>query len=860
MTTPARKQYLRIKADHKEEILLFRMGDFYETFDDDAKLLSKELDIALTSREMGKGQRIPLAGIPYHSLEPYLSKLIKRGHRVAICEQTSDPKQSKGIVDRDVVRVVTAGTITEESILNQNSNNYLAAIYVDGNSAGISHVDITTSEFFTTQVSLSQLPMVLDSLNPSEILISESDNFLPEMQSVMITKINDASFNLDDTKDILLKHFNVLTLEAFGCDGLDLASRTAGAIIDYLQHKQKIALAQLSTLSTYSTENHMVLDRQTSRNLELFEGGRWGGAKNSLLEVLDHTHTPMGARLLKRWLSQPLLSIKQIKQRQMGVSWFKNNGIKRNLLIQKFTDVSDIERLINRIRGGSANPRDLIGLSMSLSIAPSIKTAIENSDDSTQLSSITSRIKTNQDPIELIKSSIVENPPVSIGTDQVIKSGFSPELDQLRTSAKTAQQYIAELERSERERTGIKTLKIGYNRVFGYYIEITRPHLGAVPEEYIRRQSLVSAERFITPEMKEHESLILNAQERIGEIESSLFRQVCQQLSGFSTEIMDTAKALAQLDVLCSFGEIATINRYECPDINNGSVIEISEGRHPIVENNVPSGEFVPNETKLDEINNQLIILTGPNMSGKSTYIRQVGLMVLMAQIGSFIPAKTANIGIVDRIYTRIGLQDDLSVGQSTFMVEMVETASIINQATNKSLIILDEIGRGTSTYDGLAIARATAEYIHNNPNLGCKTLFATHYHELTELADTLPKAKNYNVLVSENKGDVIFLRKIVEGGADKSYGIHVARMAGIPNTIVNRAWEILFELENIVSSGHNNRSHPQRKDNPAHHQLVMFDQIPTIAQELLDLDISSLTPMESINILYSLQKKISET
>ncbi|MEE2884985.1 MAG: DNA mismatch repair protein MutS [Chloroflexota bacterium] len=860
MTTPARKQYLRIKADHSEEILLFRMGDFYETFDDDAKLISKELEIALTSREMGKGQRIPLAGIPYHSLEPYLSKLIKRGHRVAICEQTSDPKQSKGIVDRDVVRVVTAGTITEESILQQNSNNYLAAILVDGDSVGISHVDITTSEFFTTQTSLQQLPMLLDSLSPSEILIGESDKFLPEMQTVMITRLKDTCFNLDVTKDILLKHFKVSTLEPYGCDGLDLACRTAGAIIDYLIQNQKIALSQISTLSTYSTENYMVLDRQTRRNLELFEGGRWGGTENSLLEVLDHTHTPMGARLLKRWLSQPLLSVDLIKERQKGVTWFKNNGFKRNLLIQNFTDVSDIERLINRIRGGSANPRDLVGLAISLSIAPDIRTTIENSDESTQLYSITSKIKDNHDPIGLIRSSIVDNPPVSIGNDQVIKTGFSTELDQLRNSEKTAQNYIAELERSERERTGIKTLKIGYNRVFGYYIEITRPHLTEVPEEYIRRQSLVSAERFITPEMKEHESLILNAQERIGEIESSMFRQICQQLATFSTEIMDTAKALAQLDVLCSFGEIATINRYERPDVNDGDLIEISEGRHPIVENNIPSGEFVPNETNLNQSTNQLIILTGPNMSGKSTYIRQVALMVLMAQIGSFIPAKTANIGIVDRIYTRIGLQDDLSVGQSTFMVEMVETASIINQASSKSLIILDEIGRGTSTYDGLAIARATAEYLHNNPNLGCKTLFATHYHELTELADNLPKAKNFNVLVSENKGDVIFLRKIVEGGADKSYGIHVARMAGIPNTVVNRAWDILLELENKASTDQSNSLNFQYPATPAHKQLAMFDQTSTIVQELLDLDISSLTPMESINILYSLQKKISET
>ena len=860
MTTPARRQYLRIKGEHPDEVLLFRMGDFYETFDDDARLVARELEIALTSREMGRGQRVPLAGLPYHALEPYLARLVKKGYRVAICEQTSDPAQSKGLVDREVVRVVTPGTVIEDSILEQKSNNYLAAVAIDGDQAGLACVDITTSEFLTTQLDLQQLPMELGRLAPAEVLVSEAAEGVPSAEGAMITPLPPDAFHPEWARETLLDHFAVASLEAFGCEHLPLASQSAGAIVDYLRRNQKSALTQITSLRTYSTESYMVLDPQTRRNLDLFAGGRWASSGSSLLTVLDRTKTPMGGRLLRKWLGQPLLAVEQLTERQDAVAWFRRSDLRRERVLVHLEAVSDIERLINRIRGLNATPRDLAGLAQSLEAAPQVRGILQEDDDSAQVASIASEIWDNQEVVQLVRSAIADNPPISVGSGQVIREGFSSELDELRLSARDAQGYIAGLELSERERTGIKSLKVGYNKVFGYYIEVTKTNVAQVPEDYMRRQTLVGAERYITPEMKEHESLILNAQERIDEIEGSLFRRVCGQVGESSSAIMTTARAIARTDVFCSLGDVASRNGYVRPELNDGNAIDIRQGRHPVVEQMLPSGAFVPNDTRLSSLEEQLIVLTGPNMAGKSTYIRQVALIVLMAQIGSFVPADEATIGVVDRIFTRIGLQDDLAVGQSTFMVEMVETASILNHATERSLIILDEIGRGTSTYDGLAIARATAEYIHSHPRLGCKTLFATHYHELTGLADYLPRTRNYNVAVSEDQGNVVFLRRIVPGGADKSYGVHVARLAGLPGSVINRAWEVLGELEKAAAD-HGKSDRPLR---PRGHilleQLPLIGPTPEVVEDLLKLDISSMTPLEAINKLYELQERCRES
>jgi DNA mismatch repair protein MutS len=860
MTTPARRQYLRIKGEHPDEVLLFRMGDFYETFDDDARLVARELEIALTSREMGRGQRVPLAGLPYHALEPYLARLVKKGYRVAICEQTSDPAQSKGLVDREVVRVVTPGTVIEDSILEQKSNNYLAAVAIDGDQAGLACVDITTSEFLTTQLDLQQLPMELGRLAPAEVLVSEAAEGVPSAEGAMITPLPPDAFHPEWARETLLDHFAVASLEAFGCEHLPLASQSAGAIVDYLRRNQKSALTQITSLRTYSTESYMVLDPQTRRNLDLFAGGRWASSGSSLLTVLDRTKTPMGGRLLRKWLGQPLLAVEQLTERQDAVAWFRRSDLRRERVLVHLEAVSDIERLINRIRGLNATPRDLAGLAQSLEAAPQVRGILQEDDDSAQVASIASEIWDNQEVVQLVRSAIADNPPISVGSGQVIREGFSLELDELRLSARDAQGYIAGLELSERERTGIKSLKVGYNKVFGYYIEVTKTNVAQVPEDYMRRQTLVGAERYITPEMKEHESLILNAQERIDEIEGSLFRRVCGQVGESSSAIMTTARAIARTDVFCSLGDVASRNGYVRPELNDGNAIDIRQGRHPVVEQMLPSGAFVPNDTRLSSLEEQLIVLTGPNMAGKSTYIRQVALIVLMAQIGSFVPADEATIGVVDRIFTRIGLQDDLAVGQSTFMVEMVETASILNHATERSLIILDEIGRGTSTYDGLAIARATAEYIHSHPRLGCKTLFATHYHELTGLADYLPRTRNYNVAVSEDQGNVVFLRRIVPGGADKSYGVHVARLAGLPGSVINRAWEVLGELEKAAAD-HGKSDRPLRpRGNIPLEQLPLIGPTPEVVEDLLKLDISSMTPLEAINKLYELQERCRES
>ena len=855
MTTPARKQYLTIKQQHPEAILLFRMGDFYETFDDDARTLSRELEIALTSREMGGKQRIPLAGIPYHALETHLARLIKKGHKVAICEQVGDPATGKRPVDRQVVRVVTPGTVVEDSLLDVKANNYLMSVVADNGTVGVAYADITTSEFATSQFDAQELPVELARLSPAEVLVAEGQQ-PPELSNgTTITEIDPETLDLDWARETLMEHFGVASLEPFGCDRLPLAVRASGAVIQYIRRTQPAALGLITSLRTYSTSSYMVLDPQTRRNLELFQGGRWSTVDSSLYSILDRTETAMGGRLLRRWIGQPLLVLDELERRHQAVGWFHRSALRRERILAMLETVSDLERLMNKIRAFSATPRDLVALATSLESAPSVREILAEDEDAPQVAGLADQISDNRDTVDLITSAIDEDPPPTVGDGNTIKSGFSSDLDAIRSASSSAQRYIAEMEQRERDRTGIKSLKVGYNRVFGYYIEVSRPNLDHVPEDYIRRQTLVGGERFITPEMKEYESQILNAQERLSELENSLFRQVCQQVGDRAQPILATADALSQVDVFCSLADIASRYGYTRPELNEGDVIEIKQGRHPVVERMLESGAFVPNDTSLSSSDAQLALITGPNMAGKSTYIRQVAIMVLMAQIGSFVPAESATIGLVDRIFSRVGLQDDLAVGQSTFMVEMLETAAILNHATRRSLIILDEIGRGTSTYDGLAIAKAVAEYVHSHPRLGCKTLFATHYHELTQLADTLPRVRNFNVAVSEDNGKIVFLRRIVPGGADRSYGVHVAQIAGLPGSVVHRAWEVLRELE-ATSAEAGPGARRRKGPSPAPEQLSLLTMSSAVAEELVNLDVTSMTPLEAINKLYELQEK----
>ncbi len=850
--TPLRQQYLRIKRQFPDVLLLFRLGDFYETFDDDARLAASVLSIALTGREMGKGQRVPMAGIPAHSLDNYLGKLIAKGHKVAICEQTTDPEESKGLVEREVVRVVTPGTVVEPNLLEQKANNYLAAVVIEGGLAGVAFVDITTSEFVATQLPLEQLATELERLTPAELLLPKGA-VLPDLKIEVAKSARDAQdFYLEDATERLLKHFGVTTLEAYGCADLPLAARAAGGILGYLAEMQKPALAQVTTLSTYSASAFMTLDPQTRRNLELVQGGRWGATQHSLLTVIDLTKTAMGGRLLRRWLSQPLLERRAIEERLDVVQWLVERPMPRAKAISTVGRISDLERLVNRVRSAIATPREVVALRRGLELLPELREALRL-EASPAVESLSSRLKPCQEAVELVKAGIVDEPPATLADGDAIRPGFNEELDHLRDASRNAKSYLANLEKQEREKTGIRSLKVGYNRVFGYYIEVSNANQSQVPQSYVRKQTLVGGERYITPELKEYESLILNAQERILEIESALFKQVCRQLAGYGDAILATAGAVAETDVYAAFAETAARNHYTRPVLTEGDELRIVNGRHPIVERNIALGEFVPNDTELSGSESQVVILTGPNMGGKSTYLRQVGLMALMAQIGSFVPADSVRMGIVDRVFTRVGLQDDLATGQSTFMVEMVETAHILNNATPRSLIILDEIGRGTSTYDGLSIARAVAEFIHNHPRLGAKTLFATHYHELTELAQFLPRVKNYHVAVSEEGGKVAFLHKIIPGAADRSYGVHVAQLAGMPKPVITRAQEVLKALES------EKEGRPRRmKAEPQQVQVQMklFSQRSKTLEELQKLDVSGMTPLEAITKLYELQEK----
>ena len=858
MASPVRRQYLEIKSRYTDALLLYRMGDFYETFDEDAITAARDLEIVLTQRDMGQGEVVPLAGIPYHALDGYLAKLIRKGHRVAIAEQTTEP-EGKGIVERDVVRVVTPGTVIEPGLLDAAANNYLAVVATAGATAGIACVDITTGEFFVTQLPAASVPEELARLSPSEVVAAESDQGGVEADSphYSVTRLGSAVFAPSAARRRVLDHFSVRSLDAFGCEGLELATTAAGVVIEYLKRTHKVVLPQLTSLRTYSTDSFMTLDPQTRRNLELFEGGRWGSRKQSLLEVIDFTATPMGARLLRRWVGQPLLDLHALGQRLDAVAWLHESDARRQRIRTELAEVSDMERALQRIGAGVALPRELVGLRHSLERVPALRSLTDEAGEG--LAWLTGGLQPCAEVSDLVKAAIADDPQGEAGQGRVIREGYSAEMDEVRSAAQDARSYIAGLERKERERTGIANLKVGYNRVFGYYLEISNSHLSHVPDDYVRRQTLVNAERFYTPDLKEHENRVLNAGEQLHEIESAIFRQVCERVTGYTSEILATASALASLDALLSLAEAAVRYGYVRPQLDESERLTLSAARHPVVERFLPSGSFVPNDIELSTDRDQLVIITGPNMAGKSTYLRQVAVAVLMAQIGSFVPADEAHVGLVDRIFTRVGLQDDLAAGQSTFMVEMLETAAIIRHATRRSLVILDEIGRGTSTFDGLSIAQAVAEYIHNAPHLGCRTLFATHYHELTALADRLPRAQNLSVAVSDQGGEVIFLHRIVPGGADKSYGVHVAQLAGLPRPLIERATELLTEHESTPTKG---RARGKRAlpGAPAQGALSLFGEgspgAAAVLDALRDLDIDNLTPRQALDKLAELREQ----
>jgi DNA mismatch repair protein MutS len=875
--TPIRRQYLRIKKQYPNAIVLFRLGDFYETFDDDARTASRELEIVLTAREMGKGNKIPLAGIPYHALDGYLAKLINKGYKVAIVEQLTKPGETKGLVERDVVRLVTPGTVVEPNLLNSKVNNYLVAVALGDGEAGIALVDITTSEFAVTQLPLARAKTELERLNPSELIAAEGVDIDGLGIQENITRIDAYRFDLEIARRALLDHFSVATLEGYGCEHLPLATKAAGAIIFYLGETQKSGLSQITGLTTYSTNDYMALDEQTQRNLEVFRGARSGGTEGSLLSVIDATKTPMGGRLLRKWLGQPLLDPAALNKRLDAITWFIEHSLERHQAVEVLKNVADLERLINRVRSEIVLPREMVALKHSLEAVPGLKELLcppaaagEGSSGSSpslstergirggevgaSITSLTNELKPCPETAGLLAKAIEEEPSSQVGEGGVIKPGFSEELDQLREVSGNAKKYLANLELKERERSGIKNLRVGFNNIFGYYIEVSNANLKQVPADFIRKQTLVNGERFFTPELKEYESMILNARDRLEQMEHDLYRRVCRQVALESDRILALGAALAQLDALTALAEIAAHHHYVRPELDNGNIIDIKQGRHPVVERNLTDGTFIPNDIYLANDDAQLIVLTGPNMSGKSTYLRQAALIVLLAQTGSYVPAQSAKIGIVDRIFTRIGARDDLSAGQSTFMVEMVETANILNNATSRSLLILDEIGRGTSTYDGLSIARAVAEYIHNAKALGARTVFATHYHEMVALAGYLPRVRNFNVSVIEEGGKVIFLHKIVPGGVDKSYGIHVAQLAGLPKAVLHRAREVLGELE---SNGKELK--PVSKIKESSPQIPLFGQKTELEKALGELDINSLTPLEALNKLYELKKKLGE-
>ncbi|HEC36528.1 MAG TPA: DNA mismatch repair protein MutS, partial [Anaerolineae bacterium] len=841
------------------------------------------------SRPVAKGVRVPMAGVPHHAIEGYIARLIEKGYRVAIAEQVGETA-GRGLMQREVARVVTPGTVVEPTLLEAKRANYLAALVMEEGRAGLAYVDITTGEFATTQLTREEVARELARLQPRECLFPgtrysklDAEGSRPDRHpeprirdlapGTHVTPLPAYRFELGVARQTLLDHFQVATLAGFGCEGKPLAVRAAGAVVQYLRETQKGALAQLTVLHTYSTDRFLALGPTTRRNLELTETLRERKVEGSLLWVLDRTLTPMGGRLLRTRLAQPLVDRAAIEARLDEVETFFRDGMLRAHVREGLKNMPDLERLANRVLGGIATPRDLAGIRRALKAAEEVRSRMQEAGSRKQeaggrkqeaggrkqeassvqspasyLLHLASSLDPCADVVALITSAIVDDPPAALSAGGVIRPGFSDEMDSLLLSLREAREWLASLERREQERTGIRNLRVGYNKVFGYYIEVTKANLDAVPDDYIRKQTLVNAERFITPELKEVETLILNAEERQAEVEARLFQEVCQRVAARAQSLLNTARAVARLDVAAALAEVAVRNRYVRPELTDEDVLEIIGGRHPVVEQTLREEPFVPNDLRLDA-ERRILIITGPNMAGKSIYIRQNGLIVLMAQMGSFVPAERARVGLVDRIFTRVGAQDEVASGQSTFMVEMVETANILNNATPRSLLILDEIGRGTSTYDGISIAWAVVEYLHNHPQRRGRTLFATHYHELTELADRLPAVQNVNLAVTEEEGQVIFLHKVVPGGADRSYGIHVAQLAGVPRPVIHRAEELLEGLE----GGQFRPGTPA----PEPYQPTLFADEHPVVEELRELDIATMTPLEAINTLYALQRRV---
>ena len=874
--TPMMKQYMQTKEEYKDCILFYRLGDFYEMFFDDALTASKELEITLTGKNCGLEERAPMCGIPYHAVDSYLNRLVSKGYKVAICEQVEDPKTAKGIVKREVIRVVTPGTNLDTQGLDETKNNYIMCIVYMADRYGLSVADVTTGEYLVTELdSQTKLMDELYKFMPSEIVCNEAFYMSGLDLDDLKNRLHMAIYSLeawyfDDAlcRETLQEHFKVASLEGIGLSDYECGMIASGALLKYLEETQKNSLSHMSRLTRYATGNYMVLDSATRRNLELVETLREKQKRGSLLWVLDKTKTAMGARTLRKYVEQPLIDKKSIVKRLDAVAELKDNAICREEIREYLNPVYDLERLVGKITYQSANPRDLIAFQSSLSMLPSVKCILKDME-----SDLLKEIYEELDPLEelcdLVGRAIQEEPPLAMKEGGIIKDGYNEEVDRLRKAKSEGKNWLADLETKEREKTGIKNLRIRYNKVFGYYLEVTNSFKDLVPDYYTRKQTLANAERYIIPELKELEDTILGAEDKLCALEYELYCEVRNTIAAELTRIQRTAKAVAKLDVIASLALVAERNNYVRPKINEKGVIDIRDGRHPVVEKMIPNDMFIANDTYLDDKKQRISIITGPNMAGKSTYMRQAALIVLMAQLGSFVPASSANIGLVDRIFTRVGASDDLASGQSTFMVEMNEVANILRNATSKSLLILDEIGRGTSTFDGLSIAWAVVEYISNSKLLGAKTLFATHYHELTELEGKISNVNNYCIAVKEKGDDIVFLRKIVKGGADKSYGIQVAKLAGVPDPVINRAKEIVEELvttditgkvKDIAVQGSETKKKTQKKlDEVDLTQFSLFDTVKDddVLNELKELDISHMTPMDAMNKLYQLQNKL---
>lgn len=872
--TPMMQQYMETKNQYKDCILFYRLGDFYEMFFDDALCVTKELELTLTGKSCGLDERAPMCGVPFHSAESYINRLVERGYKVAICEQVEDPKSAKGLVKREVIRVVTPGTNSFTSSLDETRNNYLMGIVSIEGKFGISVVDVTTGEYLMTEVdSVSKLLDEINKFTPSEIICNDTFyisgvdmNDLSSRLGIVISPLDPSYFDKDSCQRALCRHFKVSTLEGLGFKEYAIGTIAAGSIMQYLEETQKCSLAHISHLLPYHTGKYMLLDRNTRRNLELVETLREKQKRGSLLWVLDKTKTAMGARKLRSSLEQPLIDKETILQRYDAIDELNQDVITREELREYLNPVYDLERLLSKISYKTVNPRDMIALESSLSMLPHIRLLCSNFK-SDLFQDFTQNLDPLEDVYQLIHSAILEEPPISVREGGIFKNGFNEEIDHLRNAKTEGKNWLADLETTEKEQTGIKNLRIKYNKVFGYYLEVTKSFVNQVPDTWIRKQTLTNAERYTTPELKEMEDTILGAEDRLYNLEYAVFCQLREEIFQQMDRIQQTASVIASIDMIASLAYVAEHNHYVRPKLNNKGILRIKDGRHPVIEQMIAHDMFIPNDTFLDEDSHRLVIITGPNMAGKSTYMRQTALIVLMAQLGSFVPASQADISLVDRIFTRVGASDDLASGQSTFMVEMTEVANILHNATKNSLIILDEIGRGTSTFDGLSIAWSVVEHIVDKKLIGAKTLFATHYHELTELEGKLEGVQNYCIAVKEDGEDIVFLRKIVKGGADKSYGIQVAKLAGVPEQVLIRAREIADQLENkdaLSLDGVVNQMAVSSPGEKTMNQLSIFDtmgndQTDDILFELRDIDLSRVTPMDAMNLVYKWQKSLQE-